>query len=308
MIKEFFVYALLDPRKPGNYTYSFGGVDVEFDHEPYYIGKGNGDRVTSHFSDCSLNKMSFKNNKINKIISEGYDKNTMKEHTLIVMKTLDEDECFIYEIGFISEIGRQDTKLGTLTNKTDGGDGSSGYRHTDDAKRRISEGALGNTYNVGRVATDEAKQNISKALMGHPMHENTLKALAHYNDTRGPVSEETRAKQSESALNRENPVSEETRDKLRKVSNNAWSDPEKKKVRLENISNANTKRFTKLFLLESPEGILFEIIGTFQHVQNKCLDLGISDKVAWMKKSIKLNKPCHYGESLGWQLFKEEIK
>ena len=42
----FYVYALLDPRKEGPYTYG----KWKFSHEPFYIGKGKGKRCTAHTS------------------------------------------------------------------------------------------------------------------------------------------------------------------------------------------------------------------------------------------------------------------
>ena len=33
-----YVYAYLDPRKPGKYSYK--GLNVSFLYEPFYIGKG----------------------------------------------------------------------------------------------------------------------------------------------------------------------------------------------------------------------------------------------------------------------------
>lgn len=41
---RFYVYALLDPRKPGKYKYG----EYEFDYEPFYVGKGSGDRCEHH--------------------------------------------------------------------------------------------------------------------------------------------------------------------------------------------------------------------------------------------------------------------
>jgi len=41
---RFYVYALLDPRKPGRYVYE----TWEFDHEPFYVGKGSGNRIICH--------------------------------------------------------------------------------------------------------------------------------------------------------------------------------------------------------------------------------------------------------------------
>ena len=62
----FYVYALLDPRKPGKFRY---GKWV-FSHEPFYVGKGHGTRYNSHFIEVELGIKNHKTNKIRKIIRE----------------------------------------------------------------------------------------------------------------------------------------------------------------------------------------------------------------------------------------------
>ena len=41
---DFYVYAYLDPRKPGNFTYA----EYNFGYEPFYIGKGRNYRYKYH--------------------------------------------------------------------------------------------------------------------------------------------------------------------------------------------------------------------------------------------------------------------
>ena len=43
--KDFYVYVLLDPRKPGNIKYG----EYLFEFEPFYVGLGKGNRWKSHF-------------------------------------------------------------------------------------------------------------------------------------------------------------------------------------------------------------------------------------------------------------------
>ena len=43
----------------------------------------------------------------------------------------------------IAVFGRKDTNTGVLHNKTEGGEGVSGYRHTDEAKKSIGKAQLG---------------------------------------------------------------------------------------------------------------------------------------------------------------------
>ena len=47
-----YIYAYLDPRKPGEFK--FGNYIFEF--EPFYVGKGKGDRCKRHLTEKRTNK------------------------------------------------------------------------------------------------------------------------------------------------------------------------------------------------------------------------------------------------------------
>jgi len=59
MRKDYYVYVLMDSSKKGEYVYG----DIKFNFEPFYIGKGKGDRINQTIYD----KSPFKKNKINKL-------------------------------------------------------------------------------------------------------------------------------------------------------------------------------------------------------------------------------------------------
>lgn len=121
---KFYNYVYLDPRKPGDYNYG----DLHFDYEPFYVGKGYGDRCNAHLkNNYRNNKNTYKNNKIKKIISENY-----KPIILILFKKLKESVAFQNEIDLIKLIGRHDLGLGPLVNLTDGGGSTTGYKHTEE--------------------------------------------------------------------------------------------------------------------------------------------------------------------------------
>ena len=130
---RFYVYVLLDPRKPGEFEYG----KWTFKYEPFYVGKGSGARSTLHVLEANKNILGcnpYKFNKIKKIQSV-----TGRDPIVLRRKNLDEDTALKLEIRLIQAIGRG--KYGPLTNLTDGGDGWSGARHSKRTRRRISEAA-----------------------------------------------------------------------------------------------------------------------------------------------------------------------
>lgn len=144
-MNEFYVYIYFDTRKEGTYKY----LNYTFKFEPFYIGKGKESRMVSHLR---RTKNSHIKNKINKIILE-----TSEVPLILKFKdNLSEIEALELEINLIKSIGRYDLKLGPLTNKTNGGDGVSGYKHTDETKKILSE----------RIFTDEHRSRMSKSNKG----------------------------------------------------------------------------------------------------------------------------------------------
>jgi len=95
------------------YTYAY----LRKNKTPYYIGKGKGKRA--------------------------YDKKhnafvPSKDRILFLKQNLTEEEAFKHERYMIRVFGRIDLGTGILYNKTDGGDGPSGYRHTKESKQKMS--------------------------------------------------------------------------------------------------------------------------------------------------------------------------
>ena len=108
---RWYVYVFLDSTKPGEYIYG----DLKFDHEPFYIGRGTGNRIIT--SKCIRNK-TYKENRIRKI-----KRNGGKIISYKLVNDLSFNESNKIEIDYISLIGRKDLNKGPLTNLTDGGDG-----------------------------------------------------------------------------------------------------------------------------------------------------------------------------------------
>lgn len=54
MSNEFYVYVYIDPSKRGSYFYD--GLNFSFLYEPFYIGKGQNDRIMVHLNEYRLKK------------------------------------------------------------------------------------------------------------------------------------------------------------------------------------------------------------------------------------------------------------
>lgn len=113
---NYYVYVILNPLKPSK---------IELDnicllYEPFYIGKGKGQRIKAHLYPNSLKLRSRKNNTIKSIKNKGLDPIFIK-----LSENLSESNSLQLEKYLVTKIGRLDLKTGPLTNLTDGGDGAS---------------------------------------------------------------------------------------------------------------------------------------------------------------------------------------
>ena len=144
------------------YTYAY----LREDGTPYYIGKGRGRRaIIPHYGTLVKRPPN-------------------KDRILYLKKNLTEEEAFRHEIYMINVLGRKDLGTGILRNGTNGGDGSAGYKHTEEHKKYMSEKLkgrprpTGSGKKKGTPVSSLTKQKISDTLMGRPNP---------YNDTKGRV-------------------------------------------------------------------------------------------------------------------------
>ena len=142
--------------------------------EIFYIGIGSIKR-----SKCRWNRSKYWNRIVNKY---GYK-------ITILHYVLTECEAIALEISLISKYGRSDLGLGTLCNHTNGGEGVKGYKHTEEAKRKIGKASKGiprseetilkiSDANKGKIRTDEAKKNMSIAQKGKVLSGETKDKMA----------------------------------------------------------------------------------------------------------------------------------
>lgn len=105
---EYYVYVYLDPRKSGDYAYG----DINFDHEPFYVGKGKGGRILQGIYDPNNNVK--KQKIIDEIINSGLYPITLK-----VYDNLSNDKSCLLERELIEKIGRINENS-VLSNMTKG--------------------------------------------------------------------------------------------------------------------------------------------------------------------------------------------
>jgi hypothetical protein len=152
----------MDPRKPGKYSYS--GLDICFLFEPFYIGKGTGDRMFKHLKWASENMIKnnltdIMRNKIVKIISSGRLPYVDK-----ISQEIDSSEKAInleyLIIGSIKNFRCGGPLLNIhLTDRCYPG-------HTEETRKKISES------NSGRKRKEADRNEISKRVSGlnNPMY------------------------------------------------------------------------------------------------------------------------------------------
>jgi len=129
------------------YTYAY----LREDRTPYYIGKGKTNRAyVTHRK------------------RKGSHKPPPKEQILILKSNLTEDEAFKHERYMIAVFGRKDLETGILRNLTDGGEGSSGRKHSDLTKQKIKQ------KRKNQIISDNVKQKMSESRRGKK-HSNKTK-------------------------------------------------------------------------------------------------------------------------------------
>ena len=154
MEPKYYTYALLDPTRPGNYSYlDAEGNQISFSYEPFYVGKGTKNRMWYHLSetrewlkdkrDISQISNLSKCNKIKKILSASLQPIGIK-----LLESDSEDETFLYEKTLISTIGREDKGEGPLTNMLAGGDGPRETVWTPEMREKVGAHSRGKKYST----------------------------------------------------------------------------------------------------------------------------------------------------------------
>ena len=115
--KKFCVYALVN----------------SLDNNVFYIGKGKKYRPTHHQLHARRGSEYYVHRKIRKILSLGG-----RVDIELLLETDDEQEALNKEVEMIAFYGREN-----LTNLTDGGEGSSGFKHSQESKEKLRQQKIG---------------------------------------------------------------------------------------------------------------------------------------------------------------------
>jgi hypothetical protein len=130
--------------------------------EPFYVGKGKGNRAYNHIQPCNINQRNKFHSKLKSLLKAGYT-----PEIVILSDGLSESEANIEEIRYINYFGRKDLGKGPLLNMTDGGEGSSGYKPTEESILKFKETIRSRTIKPVIVRSEEWKQNLSKRSKGN---------------------------------------------------------------------------------------------------------------------------------------------
>ena len=213
---------------------------------PFYVGKGNQNRVNS-----------LTRNNVHSSIVKKYG-----QHRRIVFQTNDESLALLVEEEIIRSL-KTYIRVGWGANLTPGGDTSpmkdpviaakvsaskTGHSTSDETKRRISE-------SVRLVqARPDVKRKMSDASRGRKHSSETRSKMSNSHQARKPISEVTRERQREVAVRRE----------LRKLESgfvyHKHTDEAKQKMREKALKSRAEKRFRKsardYFKLREPQSPL----------------------------------------------------
>jgi hypothetical protein len=152
-MKKYYIYVYLDSSKSGQFIYD----DLEFEFEPFYVGKGSGRRYTQSKKTKSFD---FKSNKIKKL-----NENNIEIKTIIIYNDIEEEsKAYELEKKVISKIGRININTGPLTNLCEGGNGGYDFQITRDSKLKAILSRK--KFYENNPISEEQKQHFSKINLG----------------------------------------------------------------------------------------------------------------------------------------------
>jgi hypothetical protein len=151
----------------------------------FYVGKGSHRRANSKHR---------RNKHWNSVVAKagGFS-------VRLVADDIDEELSFLVEEERIDQLKRLGTKL---TNKTNGGEGPSGMRHTDEAKRKIADAQRGEKHWTNFHQITEERRAKLRFARSKFVYTDEIRAKLSEAGKRRVYSDETKAKMSKSKQGR----------------------------------------------------------------------------------------------------------
>lgn len=161
----YYVYALLDTRKPGEFKYG----RYTFPYEPFYVGKGKGHRVYSHNHRANVavkNKIAA----ILKSVESGHKARIVKD-------AMTEDDAYELEMKVIARVGRKFEKTGPLLNYNGGGRGKQQNYVSEATRQRRAESlrAYWEKVRADKAAYQSRTKNMGRG--EYPEHERIARSI-----------------------------------------------------------------------------------------------------------------------------------
>ena len=161
----------------------------------FYVGKGKGERAYDLERNDHHNNISNRHGHAVLIIKD----NLTEEEAFELERDTIED--YVFNLGYGIDIDgyRDYSNNEYLTNMTFGGEGPSGRKHSEEAKRKNSEAHKGkNNYFYGKQLSEEHKKKLSEAKKGKQFSEEHKKKLSEAHKGK-KLSEKTKLKLSKKA-------------------------------------------------------------------------------------------------------------
>ena len=212
-------------------------LDIEQD-KIVYIGKDShidkNQRHKDHYKQCNYNIQ-----KINQVLQ-----NNLNRYKYYVLWTIDDctdNHLNQMEIYFIN-------KYNPKFNFTKGGDGISGFKHSEESKQKMSKNNA--RYWKGKKRSEEARQKMSEAKKDKKLSDEHKRKISENNARYWEgkkLSKETRQKMSESKKGTNHPMfgkklSKETRQKISENNARYWEGKKLSKETRQKISEKQSER------------------------------------------------------------------